>query len=531
MRERQKKGRRRGRQGVGVALAFWIGVMASPGGEATESRKIEELIEATEPSGSEAGPEIRQRQKRLQRGKTVYRRFCIHCHGPRGKGDGAASAYLFPRPRDLSRGIFKLRSTKTNTLPLDSDLARTIRRGIPGTAMPAWGDVFSQQTIRALVEYIRTFSRRFQMETPEIVVQPGLEPPFDSRSIRMGQTLYRQLRCGRCHGKRGERQDRLPARIQDAWGGDVPVYNLQDPALYKAGPSGEALYRTLVSGMDGTPMNSYDYLSDPERWHLIHYLQSLMKPDPSPTDAPAYSRSMTASRAGKTADLGLGSPLWKTVPAATLKLFPIRVGEKTVSRVRVQVAATDRVIGFRLQWEDPVPEKAGPGARDFLDAAALQFALDGGGLEDLPFFGMGEKDRPVHLWHWRADASQKILSADPSGQSLDPGEASLHPPGSLNLALDPFRESPVEELNAQGFGTLSVQSLEDQQIRGEGVWEEGTWTVVFVRRFQTPGPLDVQFTPPGPYRVAVAVWDGHRGDRSSRKMVTLWQTLRLPPGD
>ena len=53
------------------------------------------------------------------------------------------------------------------------------------------------------------------------------------------------------------------------------VYDLRRKEFYKGGSSGIDIYRTLATGLDGSPMNAYDYISDFERWNLVHFLQSL----------------------------------------------------------------------------------------------------------------------------------------------------------------------------------------------------------------------------------------------------------------
>ena len=95
------------------------------------------------------------------------------------------------------------------------------------------------------------------------------------------------------------------------------------------------------------------------------------------------------------------------------------------------------------------------------------------------------------------------------------------------LSLDPFRRSSVEELNAEGFGRLSVQSLEDQQVLGRGVWAGGRWRVVMIRSLKTPGPRDVQFGETGSMLLAVALWDGSAKDKNASKAVSLWQLLEM----
>src|ERR1039458_3841899 len=64
------------------------------------------------------------------RGKALYRRYCVGCHGAKGDGQGENGVYMEPRPRDFTTGTFKCRSTPTGTLPLDTDVYATIGRGL-----------------------------------------------------------------------------------------------------------------------------------------------------------------------------------------------------------------------------------------------------------------------------------------------------------------------------------------------------------------------------------------------------------------
>ena len=73
-----------------------------------------------------------------ERGKEVYENSCAHCHGTEGRGDGSAAENLLPKPRDFTRGLYKIRSTETGELPTDQDLFNIITVGMPGSSMPGW---------------------------------------------------------------------------------------------------------------------------------------------------------------------------------------------------------------------------------------------------------------------------------------------------------------------------------------------------------------------------------------------------------
>src|SRR5437870_13508209 len=71
-------------------------------------------------------------------GKRVYVKWCAGCHGDAGAGDGAAAAFMLPRPRDFTNGVFQIRPTASGELPTDADLIRVAEEGTGGTAMPEW---------------------------------------------------------------------------------------------------------------------------------------------------------------------------------------------------------------------------------------------------------------------------------------------------------------------------------------------------------------------------------------------------------
>lgn len=79
-------------------------------------------------------------------GQQLYSAYCSNCHGFKGDGKGELAYLLYPKPRDFSIGSFKLRSTSSGNLPTLKDLVKTITKGMPGTAMPSFNFLKSEQT-------------------------------------------------------------------------------------------------------------------------------------------------------------------------------------------------------------------------------------------------------------------------------------------------------------------------------------------------------------------------------------------------
>jgi mono/diheme cytochrome c family protein len=85
------------------------------------------------------------------KGRAIYEKHCLICHGSRGKGDGPTGKVLIPPATDLTSAASKKKS--------DADLLKIIRDGKPPTAMPAWKGQLSEQDIRDVLAYIRSLSQ------------------------------------------------------------------------------------------------------------------------------------------------------------------------------------------------------------------------------------------------------------------------------------------------------------------------------------------------------------------------------------
>ena len=206
------------------------------------------------------------------------------------------------------------------------------------------------------------------------------------------------------------------------------------------------------------------------------------------------------------------SPIWKGVKSLPVKLRGLKSVSGQISIIHIQSIHNLKQIAFRLQWKDGTPDTANSGAGFYIDSVALQFSAMS--KFDSIYYGMGERKKPVNIWHWKADSFQKVDS-----QSLFINK---------RVAVNPFGEKPVEEMNASGFGTLTVQSQEDQQLMGKGVWKNGRWTVVLLRDLRTASPFDVQFRESMNALVAFALWDGKKKEKNANKKVSFWQKIEIP---
>lgn len=211
------------------------------------------------------------------RGRQVYEKHCVECHGESGKGDGPAAMTLVPHPRDFTSGRYKIRSTETGSIPTDDDLVQTVRRGMPGSAMPAWGTILSDSDIRDVVYFIKEFSPRFLREQPQPTASstPVLPSP---ESVARGASVYATLQCAKCHGEDGRGAGAVTTRFEDDWGFTLHSANLAEPWTFRGGPEAADVFMRFRAGVSGTPMPSYKgTATDAEMWDLANYVVSLRR--------------------------------------------------------------------------------------------------------------------------------------------------------------------------------------------------------------------------------------------------------------
>ena len=217
-----------------------------------------------------------------EHGQAIYERSCLFCHGAEGKGDGPAGWFLgrysAPRPRDFTTGEYKLRTTASGDAPTDQDLFKTVTNGIPGF-MPSFAGLHVEDRW-AVIAYIKSFSDVFQQAPapPLPIGFPSIPPSPESLAI--GGTLYRSLECITCHGPGGVGDGPLAETgdLRDGIGLRIAAADLTSRASYKNGSSPRDIYRTLITGMDGTPMPSYagQFVGNEEQlWHVVNYILSL----------------------------------------------------------------------------------------------------------------------------------------------------------------------------------------------------------------------------------------------------------------
>ncbi len=226
----------------------------------------------------------------VQLGKKVFDDNCAKCHGGSGKGDGPEARRLGFHPRDFTLGAFKCRCTPTGQPPSEADLMRSVTKGLPGTPMVP-NDKLSEADRAAVIQYVKTLSTAFRAgNLPSCPARPPA-PPRSPDLAAEGKALYERMQCAHCHGASGRGDGPSASTLKDDWGNAIKPYNFVLLKQFKCGNEDADLFRTLQTGMTGSPMPSFvealafgtETMSEEQKretvdhrtWAVVQYLRTL----------------------------------------------------------------------------------------------------------------------------------------------------------------------------------------------------------------------------------------------------------------
>jgi mono/diheme cytochrome c family protein len=482
-------------------------------------------------------------------GKTVYEQHCAACHGVNGDGNGPATVWLFPKPRNFNAGLFKIQSTPAGSLPTDKDLFQTITRGMAGSSMPSFTYLTEQQR-RDVVQYVKYLTaevgpdgkrmNKFEEAKAQGALNPPVNVPPESgvtvEALVKGKEMYSKLQCFTCHGETGAGDGLSAPTLKDNWGLPLQPRDFTIGS-FRGGSDGRDLYLRIANGMAGTPMPPFgdDVLKPDERWALVQFIQSMRRKDAEVNDILKPEDANIHVKRARTLPMTPTDPAWETLDNVRVPLNPLWPEPYPVPAVAVTALHDGKRVAILLQWRDDIANGAPVRVDDFQDAFALQFSING----TTPFLGMGDANNPVNIWMWKAGWQQAMDGPRPDVDTVHP---SIHvdkyfetralyrtAEAAGNLQARSEITSPVEDANARGFGSLRSQPASGQNVGGKGVWRDGHWSVLVTRELKSKDMDDVKFVVGKSVPVAFAVWNGQQRDRNGRKVISNWYNLALEP--
>jgi len=513
----------------------------------------------------------------LTPGQQLYGQHCAGCHGVNGDGNGTASAFLFPKPRNFRLGKYRLVSTE-NIVPSESDLDALLVRGMPGSSMPSWAHLkpedrallikeiyrlsgegageryilnlkkeqgLSDEEIKAadVQEEIAAYVR--DRTTPGEVAAVPTIAAADQVAIIRGKEHFAKQGCTSCHGNEGK-GDGVKKMIDDE-GYPTRPRDLTR-GIYKGGHDPASLFLRVARGMPGTPMPSAPALTEPQVVELVHYLRSLSTEDLR--QAPILKREKIDVRHVMALPADSEASAWRLTQTVQVRLVPLWWRDDAVPVVQVQALHDGRSIAFRLEWDDPIANTHAGKVESFKDAIALELVR--GPVE--PFLGMGSTSTPIDLWMWDADRGQPggdledvnprvVVDLYPFTEKVvdtadfaRPGTKTAQQPGlafpAQAVGNQVVRSAPHptggSSLAAGGPGSTTFRFVKSQMVSASGRWSQGRWTVLLRRSLSVPSPDDgIGLVAGQAAAVAFAVWDGEHRDRNGQKQVSIWQDLVL----
>ncbi len=424
-------------------------------------------------------------------GKAVYEKKCLLCHGEKGDGAGPGAPLLDPRPRDFTKGKFKIRTSASGQAPTDADLFRIISEGMPGTSMPGW-KVLPEKDRWNLVAYLKTFAPEAFKAAPKLAALPK-EVASSKESLARGKEMFEGIECNKCHGTGGRGDGPSAPELKDDWEQPVRPANLTKPWNFRGGATTREIATRLATGLMGTPMPTFiDSVEKPEDiWHVANYVMSLGR------DKPAFATMLAVRQVAGPIPDDPAAPFWAQQPAAD---FPLagqvivdpRNFNPSIDMITVRAVYTDAEIAFHLTWDDPTKSAPDPKAKTFADQVALQFAAKPAEGNERPYVLMGDGSNAAYLLRWASDAG-------------------------------------VGEANASGLGKLTAQTGESVQTKGAATFADGQYRLVIKRPRVTKDPGDPEF-PAGRFlSVSFMAWDGGAGETESKMAFSSWYYLRLEP--
>lgn len=423
-------------------------------------------------------------------GKRLYDERCAQCHGVQGKGDGPAADFVYPRPRDFTLALFKVRSTLSGQVPTDDDLFRVISEGLPGTSMPAWNRLLTENERWQLVHYVKTFDEigAFKDDPAKEQIVTRNAPKVTPELVKRGEAIYEAKKCWQCHGRLGRGDGPSALGMKDDWGQPIRPVNFTKSWRFRAGDSLENIYRTFTTGFNGTPMPSFleSIPDEDDRWALAAFVKSLSRPlKAGQVLQAAYTKGEIP--ADPSAVIWDGADDLDVLLAGQIILNP-RWFKPAHDVITAKAIYNDNEIAIRLAWDDGTHNEGKDGKP--ADQVALQFPVDDiaslGG--EKPYFILGDRKRAVEHWRWSARTGL---------------------------------------IRNRAFGHGKVETVETGDLRAFGTYADGQYRVVFRRPLPTEKPGGLIFAPGQFIPIAFHLWDGGEGEEGLKMALSAWYYVLL----
>jgi len=466
-------------------------------------------------------------------GKVLYEKYCSQCHGEKGDGAGPAAVHLNPRPRNFTTGKYKIRTTPNGTLPTTADLVHIIKTGMPYSSMPSWPE-FTDDQVKHLAYYVKSFSPDFaNAEFNAASLDLPKAPKYTKESAEAGRKVYEETGCIKCHGDLGRGDGPSARTLVDDLGFPIRPADFTQRWTFRGGPTREDIFRTMTTGLNGTPMPAFgDALTPEQRWAITDYMYSLGESDRAP-----YAMLILAKHVDDVIDLSKGAASFDGAKVSRLPIVgqimePGRDFAPAAHSIEVQAVYDGSDIAFLLRWNDMSAEKAGtnspmlPVPIEEEDAAPKAAA---GAAQQLDEWGepvaapAGGAAAPPSESFSDAVAIQLPLVA-PTGPRK-PYFLFGDPTNGVDLWFADLARPSADQYTAKGSAAITPSDA--SEVTSVATYDRGQWSVILKRPLTSSSGVTFvqgQFLP-----IAFTTWDGGSRERGNKRGLTQWASLYVEP--
>jgi mono/diheme cytochrome c family protein len=355
-------------------------------------------------------------------------------------------------------------------------------------------------------------------------------PKYTKESAAAGRKVYEETGCIKCHGELGRGDGPSARTLADDWGYPLKPADFTQRWTFRGGPTREDIFRTMTTGLNGTPMPAFgDALKDEQRWAITDYMYSL-----GDADEPGYANLVTAKHVDEPIDPAKGAAAFEKAPVARLAIVgqimePGREFHPPVTSVLVQAIYDSSDIAFLVRWNDMSAETAGA------NSPALVVPVE---EEEAPDTAAAAGGAAVDEWGEAAPAA----AAAPSGPAYSDAVAIQLPlqlptgarkpyflfgdaTNGVDLWFADLARGSADQFAAKGSGAITA--LDAADVTSLAHYDKGEWSVVFKRSLTAAS--GVPFNPGSFVPVAFSVWDGGSHERGNKRGLTLWSSLYVEP--
>ena len=504
-----------------------------------------------------------------EKGKEVYEQSCAHCHGTEGRGDGSAAENLLPKPRDFTRGLYKIRSTESGELPTDQDLFDIITEGMPGSSMPGWETALSANDRWEVVAYIKTFHDGFkEREAPPREISLEGKIPYSEESVEIGKGLYTELGCVECHGNIGRGDGTSAPTLTDAWNFQTWPANLTQGWNYRGGFDTEDIFKRFIGGLAGSPMPAFEGdsflnfgLTAGESDRLIE-----LENKDEMTEAEEEESAQLYEKMDEAVNVALTRAEGTELTAAEQQMYDdamkvvyekswhlanyvksLMPEERPAPAIGNNVLRSQYVQGELPAIDDAVWETSEARYFPLVGQIIIEPRQFNPTIDAINVKSFYNDTEVAFLFIWDDRTYTTDETDEETGETLEDALAVQFPVkvpqgptapkpyflwgGRLPVYLWYWKASipeQVTELTAKGISNAEVQEIQ-ADLQAKSTYTDGQYKLWVKRALKTEDKKDLQLEPGVFVPIAFSAWDGSNGDVDTKRTITSWYTFVLEP--